>query len=90
MLTIDRLDLSVRCDIAFWAAIVNVSVWGSSSHEARAIGVFSWAAIAAAAWFLRKFFERRKVVRDPSPLRQRFAAWRERTGFFMDGRDGGM
>lgn len=23
-------------------------------------------------------------------MRQRFTAWRERTGFFMDGRDGGM
>ena len=26
----------------------------------------------------------------PVSLRQRFAAWRERTGFLMDGRDGAM
>lgn len=26
----------------------------------------------------------------PRTLRQRFQAWRERTGFLMDGRDGGM
>lgn len=26
----------------------------------------------------------------PLTWRQRFAAWRERTGFLMDGRDGGM
>ena len=63
MWTIDRLDLSVRCDIAFWAGIVNVSVWGSSSHEAKVLGVFVWAAMAACAWCLRKFFERRHVVR---------------------------
>lgn len=27
---------------------------------------------------------------EPRTLRQRFQAWRERTGFLMDGRDGGM
>lgn len=59
MLITDRLDLSVRCDIAFWAAIVNVSVWGSSANEAKAIGVLSWGLVAAGAWFLRKWFERR-------------------------------
>jgi hypothetical protein len=32
------------------------------------------------------------TIHDPPPptLWQRFQAWRERTGFFMDGRDGGM
>jgi hypothetical protein len=61
MWTIDRLERCVRCDIAFWAAIVNVSVWGSSQHEAKALGVLSWGAVAAGAWLLRKWFERRRA-----------------------------
>ncbi|MDO9252554.1 MAG: hypothetical protein Q7U48_13525 [Hydrogenophaga sp.] len=32
----------------------------------------------------------RPEQQEPRTLRQRFAAWRERTGFLMDGRDGGM
>lgn len=30
------------------------------------------------------------VEAQPRTLWQRFQAWRERTGFFMDGRDGGI
>ncbi len=31
-----------------------------------------------------------KIPPKPPTLWQRFQAWRERTGFFMDGKDGGM
>lgn len=34
--------------------------------------------------------KRQEATQEPRTLRERFAAWRERTGFFMDGRDGGM
>lgn len=33
---------------------------------------------------------RRMLQIRPRTLRRRFAAWCERTGFFMDGHDGGM
>ena len=33
---------------------------------------------------------RRMLQSRPRTLRQRFAAWRKRTGFFMGGHDGGM
>jgi hypothetical protein len=45
---------------------------------------------------LRNFYggtadEHNNFIPTPPPtLWQRFQAWRERTGFFMDGRDGGM
>jgi len=49
----------LRCEIAFWAAMVNVSVWGSSDHAMKALGVLSWGLVAAGAWLLRWRVERR-------------------------------